>query len=80
MNEIEKLYEFVLEGWEFDKDDEMYEDGDERAPFFSEAFLYNLLGKEHAKTVLAHVHAIVGKDEEYECGYNYKRGAWRWRG
>ena len=30
-----------------------YEKGDELAPFFSEAFLYNLLGKEDARTLLA---------------------------
>lgn len=30
-----------------------YTKGDERAPFMSEAFLYNLLGKEEARTVLA---------------------------
>ena len=32
-----------------------YEVGDERAPCFSEAYLYNLLGKEDARTVLAHI-------------------------
>lgn len=30
----------------------MYADGDEFAPFFSEAFLYNLLGKDEARSVL----------------------------
>jgi hypothetical protein len=30
----------------------MYSEGDETAPFFSEAFLYNLLGKEDARSVL----------------------------
>jgi len=29
-----------------------YSKGDEDAPFFSEAFLYNLLGKEDARTLL----------------------------
>lgn len=31
----------------------MYGDGDETAPFFTEAFLYNLLGKEDARSVLS---------------------------
>jgi hypothetical protein len=30
----------------------MYGEGDERAPFFTEAFLYNLLGKDDARSVL----------------------------
>lgn len=30
----------------------MYEEGDEQAPFFTEAFLYNLLGKDDARSVL----------------------------
>lgn len=30
-----------------------YEEGDEKAPFFSEAYLYPLLGKNAARTVLA---------------------------
>lgn len=30
----------------------MYAEGDEKAPFFTEAFLYNLLGKDEARTVL----------------------------
>lgn len=37
----------------------MYAEGDERAPFFSEAFLYNLLGKEDARTVLALMHTLL---------------------
>ena len=30
----------------------MYDEGDETAPFFTEAFLYNLLGKDDARSVL----------------------------
>ena len=30
----------------------MYGEGDEKAPFFTEAFLYNLLGKDEARSVL----------------------------
>lgn len=30
-----------------------YEEGDEDAPFFSECYLYNLLGKDDARTLLA---------------------------
>ncbi len=38
--------------------DEWYDAEDEGAPFFTEAFLYNLLGKEDARTVLAAVREI----------------------
>jgi hypothetical protein len=60
-----RLREFKSEGrafWhdrfvEFDTDKNgerigMYTEGDEHAPFFSEAFLYNLLGKDEARSVL----------------------------
>ena len=36
---------------EFSED--FYQNGDENAPFFSEVYLYNLLGKEEARTLLA---------------------------
>jgi hypothetical protein len=36
-----------------------YAPGDEEAPFFSEAFLYCLLGKEEARTVLAIVNRVL---------------------
>jgi len=35
-----------------------YSEGDEDAPFFTEAYLYCLLGKENARTVLAYVNAV----------------------
>lgn len=38
-----------------------FADGDERAPFFSEAFLYNLLGKEDARTFMALIHTIIAE-------------------
>lgn len=61
-----RLREFKLEGKEYWKqlfianDTDlttgrrfgMYSDGDENAPFFTEAFLYNLLGKDEARSVL----------------------------
>jgi len=52
---LEKLFSFVLEDTHVKtfKKSEYYEEGDEKAPFFSESFLYNLLGKEDARTVLA---------------------------
>lgn len=55
---IRRLYSVVLECGVNDefKQAPYYAEGDERAPFFSEAYLYNLLGKEDARTVLA----IVG--------------------
>lgn len=36
-----------------------YSEGDENAPFFSEAFLYSLLGKENARSVLALINNLV---------------------
>ena len=36
-----------------------YAKGDEDAPFFSEAFLYVLLGKEDARTVLSYIHNLI---------------------
>jgi hypothetical protein len=60
-----RLSSFTLEGEAFWKErfqessakgewnEGMYENGDEIAPFFTEAFLYNLLGKEDARSVLS---------------------------
>jgi len=56
----QELDQFCLE-WSIDKKrfpqffkkDQGYEKGDEEAPFLSEACLYNLIGKEDARTVLA---------------------------
>ena len=36
-----------------------YDEGDEDAPFFSEAFLYVMFGKEGARTVLSMVRRMV---------------------
>ena len=41
---LKELFTFVIEV-ELDTDSDMYEEGDEQAPFFSETLLYNLLGK-----------------------------------
>ena len=35
-----------------------YEKGDETCPFFSETYLYNLLGKEDARTLLAFMRPV----------------------
>jgi hypothetical protein len=35
------------------EENSMYTEGDEEAPFMTEAYLYSLLGKEEARTVLA---------------------------
>ena len=62
----EQLRSFTLEGSEFwrrqfilrDTNQAsgarlgMYADGDEKAPFFTEAFLYNLVGKDEARSIL----------------------------
>jgi hypothetical protein len=42
-----------------------YSKGDEDAPFYSEAFLYPLLGKEEARTVLYHFHYLIKA-----CGFD----------
>lgn len=65
------LNEFTVEGSEFwrelfIKNDTardgtrygMYQEGDETAPFFTEAFLYNLLGKDEARSVLGIVRRL----------------------
>lgn len=36
----------------FNKDNYYYRDGDEQGPFFTEGYLYTLLGKEDARTLL----------------------------
>ena len=38
--------------------EEMYEAGDNKAPFFSESFLYNLLGKEDARSLLDRIYRL----------------------
>jgi hypothetical protein len=60
----ELIHEFTLEAnkfwkqrFQFDSCPDgwnagMYSDGDEKAPFFTEGFLYNLLGKDEARSVL----------------------------
>ena len=42
------------------KESGYYDKGDENAPFFSEAFLYNLLGKEDARTLLSLLRKALG--------------------
>jgi len=44
---------------EYGKKETYYEPGDELAPFFSEAFLYSLMGKEEARTILAMVNSVI---------------------
>ena len=43
----------------FNSENEYYSEGDEKAPIFTEAFLYTLLGKETARSILYGIHAIV---------------------
>jgi len=45
------------------KKNEGYDEGDENAPFFSEAFLYNLLGKSDARTLLSLLKKALGIKE-----------------
>lgn len=37
----------------------MYDEGDEFTPFFSEAFLYNLLGKDEARTLRGLLRRVI---------------------
>lgn len=48
--------EFTPEG--FDASNPMYEEGDEDAPFFTEAYLYVLLGKEDARSLLGRMREL----------------------
>lgn len=43
------------------KESGYYQKGDENAPFFSESFLYNLLGKDDARTLLHLLEKAVGE-------------------
>ena len=43
-----------------------YEKGDEDAPFWTEAFLYNLLGKDDARTLLGYKASIEAALREAE--------------
>jgi hypothetical protein len=49
----------------FNKENPYYSEGDEKAPIFSEAFLYTLLGKETARSILYRLNAIIEA-----CGIN----------
>lgn len=68
LEEIQKLLNWTPSCFELDKNSDMYEEGDEKAPFFSEAFLYNLLGKEDARTLLCLFKNLLEK-----IGYDYYR-------
>lgn len=63
---IETFVTFVKPDWPATAfyGEDGYEPGDEDAPFFSEAFLYNLIGKEDARTVLALVKGLEKRIEE----------------
>lgn len=53
-DKIRRMQKFACEGRpsQFSKKNPYYRKGDEKAPFYSEAFLYVLLGKEDARSVL----------------------------
>lgn len=57
---IEELLNFSIGHFPImaDSDHAGYEKGDEKAPFFSEAYLYNLMGKEEARTVLSYIRRL----------------------
>jgi len=52
------LVEFTVECRPDFSTKEGYEPGDEKAPFFSETFLYLLLGKMDARTLLARLRRV----------------------
>lgn len=56
---VRELLDYMPDGEiELDTESDMYEEGDEFAPFFTEAFLYNLVGKEAARSILVRVRPI----------------------
>lgn len=57
---ITKLYNWIPKCVpdNFDSDNDFYTVGDEDAPFFSETYLYILLGKEDARTLLSYMRPI----------------------
>lgn len=58
---FKKLLRLKLEGGPLRgfKSSGHYSKGDEDAPFYSESYLYNLLGKEDARTVLGYLHHLA---------------------
>lgn len=60
---VEELYKWKPEcfqaGVDF-KESGYYSDGDEDCPFFSEKFLYNLLGKGDARSLLGYLDRALG--------------------
>lgn len=44
------------------KEGSYYQEGDENAPFYSEAYLYSLLGKEDARTILYSLQNLIRAD------------------
>ncbi len=57
----------------FNPKNDFYSEGDEHAPFFSEGFLYTLIGKEDARSVLAWVHGLgeaLGLSTDAVYGYD----------
>ena len=57
---LKELLKFRLEGIpEYFTELPGYAKGDEEAPFFSEGFLYPLLGKENARSVLSCIHDLI---------------------
>ena len=67
---LDKLMSFTLDDVpESFKKNEWYEAGDENQPFFSEAFLYPLLGKEDARTVLTYIKSLVREVQQFDPDY-----------
>lgn len=58
---LKNLYDLKLDGPppRGFKSSEYYSTGDENTPFFSEAYLYSLLGKDQARTVLSYVRSVA---------------------
>lgn len=60
--EVKDLFRFTIgffpDGVET-KDNPYYSSGDEKAPFFSEAYLYTLFGKEQARTILGYLNSVI---------------------
>lgn len=61
LDALEQVLSWVPESAEQLKKCQYYEIGDEQAPFMSEAWLYNLLGKDDARSFLCRMNALIAE-------------------
>jgi hypothetical protein len=64
---FDRLVDFHPEVDSLDHSADGFQEGDEKAPFFSESYLYNLVGKEDARSILVRIRRLalaVGYSQE----------------